>query len=180
MPVLTGPRLILRELDLDDWPAVHGYSARPEVARFQPWGPNTPEESRRFIEQALSAAQAIPRTEYQFAATLADGGRLIGTGALHVRSTEHGHGEIAYFLHPDIWGQGYATEAAQLLLRFGFAELGMHRISGTCDPRNEASARVLTKVGMTYEGRLRDAMHIRDGWRDSDVYSILAHEWRPG
>jgi RimJ/RimL family protein N-acetyltransferase len=43
----------------------------------------------------------------------------------------------------------------------------------TCDPRNVASARVLEKVGMTYEGRMRHTLLLRDGWRDSDVYSIL-------
>ena len=178
MTMLIGRRLVLRELNVEDWPAVHAYSARPEVARYQPWGPNTPEESHAFVAQAVAAAWAVPRGVYQLGVTLADGGRLIGTGALQVHSVDHGQGEIGYFLHPDVWGRGYATEAARLLLGFGFAELGLHRIFGTCDPRNAASARVLEKVGMTYEGRLRETMRIRDGRRDSAVYSILAHEWR--
>jgi RimJ/RimL family protein N-acetyltransferase len=54
----------------------------------------------------------------------------------------------------------------------------LHRIFATCDPRNVASRRVLTKIGMTHEGRMRETLLIRDGWRDSDVYAILKHEFR--
>jgi RimJ/RimL family protein N-acetyltransferase len=176
---LIGRRLVLRELTVEDWPDVHAYSARPEVARYQPWEPNTPAESRAFVEHVLAAAQAAPRTEYHLAITLADGGRLIGTGALWVRSIDHGQGELGYFLHPDHWDRGYATEAARLLLNFGFGTLDLHRIFATCDPRNVASARVLEKIGMTYEGRLRETTRLRGGWRDSAVYGILAQEWGP-
>lgn len=177
MTRLIGRRLVLRELDVTDWPAVHAYSAREAVARYQPWGPNTPAESRAFVEQVFAAAQATPRMEYQLAITLADGGSLIGTGALWVRNVEHGQGKLGYFLHPDHWGLGYATETARLLIHFGFAELRLHRIFAICDPRNAASARVLEKIGMICEGRLRETMHLRDGWRDSVIYGILAQEW---
>ncbi|GLX06180.1 hypothetical protein Misp03_31070 [Microbispora sp. NBRC 16548] len=54
----------------------------------------------------------------------------------------------------------------------------MHRVYATCDPRNTASAAVLNKLGMTYEGHLRHTMKLRDGWRDSAIFSILATEWR--
>jgi RimJ/RimL family protein N-acetyltransferase len=53
-------------------------------------------------------------------------------------------------------------------------------VYATCDPRNAGSARVLTKIGMTYEGRMRETVLIRDGWRDSDLYAILDREWRAG
>jgi RimJ/RimL family protein N-acetyltransferase len=69
---------------------------------------------------------------------------------------------------------------AQLLLRFGFREMHLHRIFATCDPRNLASARVLEKIGMLYEGRMREVMLIRDGWRDSALYAVLEDEWGVG
>jgi RimJ/RimL family protein N-acetyltransferase len=56
--------------------------------------------------------------------------------------------------------------------------LRLHRVHATCDPRNLGSARVLTKLGMTFEGRLRHTQLIRDGWRDSLVFSVLEDEWR--
>lgn len=178
MTTLRGQQLVLRDIAMDDWPAVHAYSSRPDVVQYQPWGPTTPDESRAFVAQVVAAAQVVPRMVYMCAITRGDSDpRCIGTGTLHVHSLDHGQGEIGYFLHPAVWGCGYATEAARLLLGFGFKELDLHRIFGTCDPRNARSARVLEKAGMTYEGLLRQTMHLRDGWRDSAVYSILIHEW---
>jgi RimJ/RimL family protein N-acetyltransferase len=105
-------------------------------------------------------------------------GRVVGMATLSV--APHRQGEISYGVHPDVWGRGVATAAARELLRIGFADRRLHRIVATCDPRNVASARVIVKLGMTYEGRLRENLLIRDGWRDSDVYSLIEDEWRAG
>jgi len=86
--------------------------------------------------------------------------------------------EIRYVVHPRRWGQGIGTEIGRQLLAHGFDGLGLHRIDATCDPRNTGSSRVLTKLGMTYEGRLRHTALIRDGWRDSLMFSLLEDEWR--
>ncbi len=174
---LTGQRILLRELRREDWPAIHAYASRSEVCRFQPWGPNTPDETQAFVGEAVASAEALPRRRYALAIalapTLARAGTVIGLAELNVRDARSAVGELAYVLQPEDWGQGYATEAANALLRFGFERLHLHRIYATCDPRNVASARVLEKLGMKYEGRLREALLIRDGWRDSLVYAIL-------
>jgi RimJ/RimL family protein N-acetyltransferase len=177
-PTLPSPRLILRELVVEDWPAVHDYARRAEACRYQPWGPNTPDESRAFVEAAVASSASPARARYALALTLASPGRLIGVGELNVRSVPFRTGEISYIVHPDLWGQGFATEAAAALLRFGFDDLGLHRIYATCDPRNVASGRVLQKCGLAHEGRRRHDMLLRDGWRDSDLYAILEDEWR--
>jgi [ribosomal protein S5]-alanine N-acetyltransferase len=83
-------------------------------------------------------------------------------------------------VHPRLWGRGVGTATGRALVRIGFEELGLHRIVGTCDPRNLASAAVLRKVGLTYEGHLRHTQLIRDGWRDSLTFSILEDEWKAG
>jgi [ribosomal protein S5]-alanine N-acetyltransferase len=80
-------------------------------------------------------------------------------------------------LHPDYWGKGIATEAGQLLLKFGFEDLQLHRLFATCDPRNKASEKVLKKLDMTLEGVLREIILLKDGWRDSLLFSMLEHEW---
>lgn len=177
--LLTGPWLVLREFAPDDWEDVYAYSSLPEASRYQAWGPNTPEDARAHIGRACAAALEEPRSAYMLAVTLAETGKVIGGGDLHVRSHRFRSGEIAYGIAPAFWGRGYATEVARLLLGFGFASLHLHRIAGTCDPRNVASARVLEKVGMRYEGRMRETLLIRDGWRDSALYSILEQEWAP-
>ncbi|WP_307630849.1 GNAT family N-acetyltransferase [Streptomyces turgidiscabies] len=94
-------------------------------------------------------------------------------------SRRHRQGDIAYIVHPRAWGRGVGTAIGQELLSRGFGEWGLHRIYATCDPRNLASSRLLGKLGMTYEGRHRHTALIRDGWRDSEMFSILEAEWRP-
>lgn len=74
----------------------------------------------------------------------------------------------------------WARRSGGELLRHGFERLGLHRIFATCDPRNVASARVLSKLGMTWEGRHRHTALIRDGWRDSEMFGVLEDEWRVG
>jgi ribosomal-protein-alanine N-acetyltransferase len=168
--------VILRRIEATDWPAVHAWARTLEFCRFQPWGPDSPEESRAFVAAAAAAWFDKPQTRFAYLACL--DGRPIGTGELWLRNTRHRQGEIAYGLHPDEWGRGYGTAIGNELLRIGFADMGLHRICGTCDPRNLGSAAVLRKLGMTYEGRQRHTMLIRDGWRDSECYSILEDEWR--
>jgi RimJ/RimL family protein N-acetyltransferase len=101
----------------------------------------------------------------------------MGSCDLRVDRPAQRSGYIGYLVHPDYQRQGVATEVAQLLLRFGFEELGLHRIEATCDPRNLASKRVLEKLGMTLEGTRRQNLLIRDGWRDSLLFGILEDEW---
>jgi RimJ/RimL family protein N-acetyltransferase len=175
---LRTKRLVLREPMFDDWPAVHGWAARPEASRYQTWGPNTPEETQDHVRRMVAAAAASPRTDYSFLAVDRTTGQVVGSGSLLTRNERFRGGEIAYIVHPDHWRQGLATEMAAALLRLGFDRLGLHRIAGTFDPRNVASARVLQRLGMTYEGRLRQNQLTRDGWRDTDLYAVLKHEWR--
>jgi [ribosomal protein S5]-alanine N-acetyltransferase len=175
---LRGTRLTLRDLARDDWPGIHAYSSLIEVCRFQPWGPNTPEETRAFVDAAVASADEKPRWRFALAVWVPGVAQVAGLCELNIRDDAFHTGEIGYALHPDHWGRGLASEAAGLLLRFGFEELGLHRIHATCDPRNLASARVLEKIGMRYEGRMREVMLIRDGWRDSSLYAILDREWR--
>lgn len=181
MLVLTSLRLLLRDFTLEDWQDVHAYASRPEVCRFQAWGPNTSEESRAFVERVVALAQASPRTGFHLAVVFPPTGRVIGAGGLDIRSQRFRIGEISYIIHPEYWKRGFATEVGHTLFALGFTSLNMHRMYATCGPRNLASERVLQKLGMLrYEGRMRETMFIRDGWRDSVLYSLLAREWQPG
>lgn len=160
--------LKLRPLALDDVTAVHSWACLPESCRYQAWGPNTYEQTEAYVRAGVAA----PPDRMVFA-VLVDGD-VVGSAELKLRGPSTG--EIAYAVHPRLWGQGIATAAARELLRRGFSEHGLHRVSGTCDPRNLASAAVLRKIGMRFEGRMRGTAYIRDGWRDSDLYAILADD----
>jgi [ribosomal protein S5]-alanine N-acetyltransferase len=197
---LMSERLLLRDFDMEDWPAVQAYAERPEVYRYQPSDPpDTPEKARNYLAHVRADAGLRPRLDYTLAIVLAvsDGaaatgaavsgtvsgaaaaaaGAVIGAANLTIHSRAQRSGEIGYFVHPDYWKHGYATETARRLLAFGFGDLRLHRIFAMCDPRNTASERVMQRAGMQYEGHLRHTLLIHDGWRDSLVYSILEDEW---
>ena len=73
--------------------------------------------------------------------------------------------------------RGLGSEVVHLLLRLGFDELDLYRIWGARSPDNEASARLMTKIGMVEEGTIRGHIRVRDGYRDSVVHSILRPQW---
>jgi RimJ/RimL family protein N-acetyltransferase len=173
---LSNKRLLLRGLTKNDWVDVHKYASQESVCQYQPWGPNREEDSKGFVEQALKDAVKEPRTRFIFAIVLNED--MVGVGELNIRDFTNRNGEISYIVNPDYWGKGIATNVAKLLIDFGFKELKLHRIYATCDPRNIGSLTVLEKVGMTKEGKIREHLLIKDGWRDSLLYSLLEHEWK--
>lgn len=172
---LIGNRVTLREMKEMDWNDVHSYASLPTVCKYQPWGPNSEEDSREFVQQVIADSNEIPRSRYVFAVIVE--GKLIGSGEINIQDFIDRKGEIGYIMHPAYWGLGYATEVARILIEFGFTQLNLHRISATCDPRNIGSVKVLEKVGMIREGTIRDDFLIHNGWRDSHLYGILEHEW---
>ncbi|MEV0699048.1 GNAT family protein [Saccharopolyspora sp. NPDC050389] len=159
-----------------DWQAIHSWACLAEVCRYQPWGPNTQGQTQDFVDSAVKAWSHTPQRRFPYVARV--GQDVVGMGELHVRSHAQRQGEISYIVHPRVWGQGIGTEIGRQLLAHGFDELGLHRIYATCDPRNLGSSRVLSKIGMTHEGRLRHTALLHDGWRDSMIFSILEGEWR--
>jgi len=171
---LVTPRLLLREFSESDRHRIHAYAADPEVTRFMDWGPNTPQETVAFLAAVLTEPAAVPRCAYSLAIVVRATDELIGSVRLGETSRPHRRGELGYVLARPHWGMGYATEAAAAVLRFGFGDLGLHRICATCDPDNVASARVLTKVGMRLEGHLHEHLLIRGEWRDRLTFAALS------
>jgi RimJ/RimL family protein N-acetyltransferase len=179
---LVTERLILREFVAGDWPAVLAYQRDPRYLRLYEWPDRTEADVRRFVNTFIEQQKQRPRTRFQLAVTLKDGGRLIGNVGIRVTprnrvSSEklgfYHEAEIGYELAPDEWRRGYATEAARAIVRFGFEELGLHRIGAWCVADNVASARVLEKVGMTLEGRLRDKEHYKGRYWDVLMYGMV-------
>lgn len=170
-------RVQLRRPEVNDWVRIFEWTSTAEACRFQAWGPNSAEEARAFTEEAVASwAGPTDRARYVWVAEVPSEG-VIGLGELHVIDRQHRQGDISYSVHTDHWARGLGKAIARELLRVGFDEQNLHRIMGTCDPRNVASARILRSIGMTYEGRARDTLLLRDGWRDSELFSILEAEW---
>jgi len=172
--MLKSERLTLREFRDDDFEAVHSYAIDLDVVRFMPWGPNSEAETREFLKRAQSHATVDPRTGFELAVIRTASEDLIGGIGLH---TDGPKAVLGYCFARSSWGQGYATEAARLVLDFGFKSFGIHRTWACCDPENTASVRVLQKLGMRQEGHLRHDCQIRGEWRDNLLFAILDDEW---
>jgi len=170
VPPLKSARLILRPMLEADFDHVHAYSTDPEVVKFMQWGPNTIEQSRNFMNTCFDNQKTDPRVTYDFAVVLADTAEFIGSITLRLMKVGSPLGEIGYCYSRSAWGKGYASEAAETLLRFAFDELCMQKISATCDPFNFASAKVLQKSGMKLEGYLRKHINMKGEWRDTLLF----------
>lgn len=171
---LNAP-VALRPVQLEDWPRIHEWSQRPDVTQYQAWGPNTAAETRSFVEAAVLAASDRPQKRH--ALTIVAGDLVVGLIEVTIRDSPEGVAEFGYAVHPDHWGQGFATAAARLALDYAFGSLQMVRVEATCDPTNAASVRVLEKIGMHLERTLRRHTWLGDRWRDTHVFSLLAEEW---
>jgi RimJ/RimL family protein N-acetyltransferase len=177
MELLTE-RLRLREFVVEDHEAVHRYASDPEATRYTDWGPNAPQATEVFLAEAQASAAYVPRSRYALAIVRHDRNELIGSVELQITSQEDGCGVLGYVLGHDSWGQGYATEAAAGMLRYGFVELRLRSISATCDPDNAASAAVLEKIGMHQVGHLHHHVYSRGEWRDRLQFTCPSR-WLP-
>ncbi len=175
---LHTDRLLLREFVTADWPAVLAYQRDPRYLQFYEWIDRTPEDAQRFVQLFLDQQREQPRRKFQLAVVLKGTEQLIGNCGIRKASAGAREADIGYELAPDYWGRGYATEAARAIVHFGSTELKLHRITAWCIADNVASARVLEKLGLKLEGRLREKEHFKDRWWDTLLYAILEDEWK--
>jgi RimJ/RimL family protein N-acetyltransferase len=176
--ILKTSRLWLRDFVADDWYALFAYQSDPRYLRFYPPEVMIPEESQRLVNMFIEGQRAQPRHKFQFAVILPDENRLIGNCGIRKQTPSASEADIGYEFDPEHWGRGYATEAAHEVLRFGFEQLKLHRITAECIADNIASAHVLEKIGMKLEGRLREKEYFKGRWWDHLLYGILEREWK--
>lgn len=174
---LETERLILRNIEEDDWASVHRYASIPIVCRFMAWGPNTEQDSKDFVKRAQAGRHDDPQKEVHLGIVRKDTGEFIGACGIWRREGRMHEAEIGYCLHPDCWSLGYVSEAARALIGFGFREWEMHRVFARIDPENYGSIRVAEKCGMRHEGRLLKTDLIKGEWRDMLIYAVLEEEW---
>lgn len=176
-PIRTD-RLLLRPLDpVADVDAVHAYQSLPEVCRYIPYEPRSRDEVAATLAQIRSRLDAEGQM-LGLAVELTSTGELIGDVMIFWHSATHRSGEIGYVLHPAFQGHGFVTEACRALLALAFDGLGLHRVIGRVDARNDASARVLRRLGMRQEAHLRENEWFKGGWSDEIDFAILETEWR--
>lgn len=176
-PVQTE-RLLLRPMTPDDAEALHAYQSLPQIARYQYWEPRSLEDIRGKLVEWTEMRRLDGEGTLAFAVETRAERELIGDVSLRVTAVEARQGTFGFTLHPDHQGHGYATEACRALLRLGFEDLGLHRLFACCDARNEASWRVMERLGLRREAHFREHALFKGGWDEEFHYAILAREWR--
>ena len=171
-PTLETPRLKLRPYTEADIPELLPLIGTREVAAttLRIAHPYTEQDAKAFLELAKDP------DKLWLAITLRSDGRQIGGIGLRVEK-QHQHAELGYWLGVPFWGHGYATEAAADILRYGFETLALHRIFASHFKHNQASGRILKKIGMKYEGCHREHLLKWDRFVDSELYGMLRREW---
>lgn len=175
-PQLNTQRLVLRKLEVSDAEEMFEYSSRPEASQYANWEPHTSVEYTKEFLRWLKWQYRFHKVK-TWGITLKNGGKLIGTVSFVKIDKETTSAEIGYTVSSAFWGNGYATEAVQKLLEFGFLELGFQRIFAKVVKENVKSSRVLERLGFTYEGTLRNSMVIHKKLCDVSYYSILKSEF---
>lgn len=172
---LNTPRLRLRPFALSDAADVQRLAGDHDVASTTRLVPHPYEDG--MAEQWLAAHQAEYDDEKSLtlAITERQEGHLIGSITL-VLGLADKRAELGYWLGKPYWGQGYCPEAAQALMHWGFETLNLNRIFAHHLSRNPASGRVLQKIGMQHEGRLREHNIKWGKFEDVDIYGILRSE----
>lgn len=176
MIVLRTDRLTLRPLLPGDASPYAAMRYHPEVARWLlPAAGDPLEAARAAIERYAAAWRARGYGPWG----LFRDGRLIGHAGLNFVA-EFGETEVLWSLHPDAWGQGFATEAARAALDFGFGTLGLATIFAVTRPDNTASQAVMKRLGLTYR---KDVVYrdIDSVWFDidRDTFEKRARSARP-
>jgi ribosomal-protein-alanine N-acetyltransferase len=178
---LQGERVSLREVGPDDATAAFAWAGDPRFFHYMAVEPvGSVAEEAEFLRDMQAQARARPRVQYHLGVVERSGDELIGMVRLGIVAPRFRGADVGYGVRADRWGQGFTSEAVGLVLGFGFEQLGLHRIAAVCDPHNIGSRRVMEKVGMLPEGRLRQDMRSQGRWRDSLAYAILEDEWRAG
>ncbi len=160
--IFESRRLGYREFTPDDANALFRLNADPEVIRYTGDPPFVTEnEAREFV---LNYDQYLLFGHGRWIVGDKENGEILGWCGL---KNEDGVIDLGYRFFRSAWGKGYATEAAQACIDFGFSKLKLPRITGRVLPENTASCRVLEKVGMTFTGFGRCS-----GFEGARIYTI--------
>ncbi len=174
--IIETDRLTLRRLSMADDVAMFDYASNPEVTRHVSFPTHRSiEDSRAFLKIVMAQYEQNEPSVYGI--ILRETGNLIGTIGLLNWSRVHFRTEIGYALGQPYWNQGIVSEATRALIDHLFTHIDLVRIEAQCKLENIGSAKVMEKVGMTFEGVLRKHICMKGVHEDVKIYSIVRNEW---
>ena len=175
----TG-RLALEDITERDFPDIRRIARDREIMRYVLLWLEDDEQIDTYVQHAIKEAQNPDRKDFILAARSADTREFAGLTFIEIDRYLGSTAEVGIVLPPAYSRSRYGTEILNAYLQFGFEVLGMHRVYGKCDELNLASSRLMEKCGLTYEGTIREHVWLRDHWRSTRYYGMLAGEYRSG
>jgi len=177
MIIMEAERLFIKKFNKDDWKDLYEYLSQESVVKYEPYGVYNEDECRQEAENRS-------KNDAFWAVYLKENNKLIGNVYFQQQEPkEFLLWEIGYVFNPAYYGKGYATEACKRVLKYGFEQLGAHRVIGKCNPENSASWKLLERLSMRQEGHFKKPAYFKktvDGkaiWHDAYQYAILDEEW---
>jgi ribosomal-protein-alanine N-acetyltransferase len=181
---LRTPRLVLRPLEAGDADALWPLVSDPELPRHMSWDAHKDRgETDAYLADMIAAREA--GTDAVWAIGVAPGHAAAGTIGLHgirhqFRAWRVDRAELGYWIAPSLHGQGLMTEAAREVLRFGFEDLALHKITVSCVPENLGSRRVIEKLGFRFLCEHRAHFFRAGRWWNQLSWELIADEWATG
>jgi ribosomal-protein-alanine N-acetyltransferase len=167
--VIRTERLTLRHFTAADAPQVQRLAGAHEVAAATLLIPHPYPDG---AADSWIAAQPERRAQGVETFAIEADGEVIGAIGLHIER-DHDRAELGYWIGVPFWGRGYATEAARAIVDYGFATHRLRRIFAVHFANNRASGRVLQKIGMQHEGRMRAHAKKWGEYVDLEMYGVV-------
>lgn len=176
-PLLETERLIIRQVRRSDAKELYELCRRPETSKYAHWSPHTSlYATKSYISYLLSLKRKHQLTG--FVIVEKQSGKLIGTCSYVSIDEDYKTAEIGYCILKEYWGQGFAKEAVDSLLWYGFEEINLQRIYARVLPENIQSVRVLQKCGFTFEGTLRKGFYYKGQVSNVLLYAITDEDYQ--
>jgi ribosomal-protein-alanine N-acetyltransferase len=177
LPMLNGATVTMRELRASDAPSLFALLTTEEVSRFISPPPSTVEGFEKFI--AWTLRQRSVGVYACFAVTLDATDTAIGIFQLRQLEPGFGTAEWGFAIGSAYWGSGVFQEGAELLVRFAFETVGVHRLEARAAVLNGRGNGALRKMGAVQEGLLRKSFLKNGEYLDQALWTILQEDWKP-
>ncbi|WP_206424290.1 GNAT family N-acetyltransferase [Cohnella candidum] len=175
-PIFETNRLYLRKLASSDAEQFYSFASDPLMTEHVRW------DYHRSIEDTFALLNSIEqkfkaRQSFNWGIVDKPLGNLIGRVCLFGFDEENDMAEIGFALSREFWNRGIASEASKALIEYGFEEMGLNRIEARCNVANLGSEKVMQKIGMKFEGVLRNQIKMKNEYKSQKLYSILRQEY---
>lgn len=175
-PVLETERLVLRAFTMNDIDDIYEYASVAKVSEFLPWEMHkTKEDTVAFLKSVKEKFKSSDNIDWGI--ELKYEKKLIGGISIRKWNDQNRCADVGYVISDKYWNKGIATEALISVVKFGFNILHVNRIEAHCADQNIGSYKVMQKVGMKYEGTLREKVFMKGNFINMKFYSILKREF---